>query len=515
MTISEPRFERNVPEHHDEVLPVLNQRYKLIRPIGEGSMGRVFLIEDLKLCGKQWAVKRMECVDRARQLSELELLSRLDHRHLPRIVDFFFAANHGHAYLVMDYIRGQTLQSLFLQQGRRLELAQMVRFALQICELYRYLHEFHDPPIIHRDLKPENIMIDEEDQVKVIDFGIARQYKPFNTTDTLPCATLGFASPEQLAGKQTDARSDLYSLGALLFYLLSGGELYSLEKVSIASRLPDYPSSLCALLQRLLAGRADDRIQSASEVKEHLLRELERLQSDRVAEHADPERYRTGKNAVVIGCRGSEPLSACTHASIMLARYLAANRFKVALLECNDQPCFRRWIEQSGGQAEQSPVTHAEIDFYLQEQRAKISSLLHAGYDFIVVDFGSDLDEWMTEEFERSDLPLVTCFGSPPRLQRSLEWWAKAKPRSERWQLLISLGETQSLGLDKRTSKVLNSMNSIFLPASANPLLDDLRTTGVFDSLCSPWMVRRALPVSTITKKYKQVWRITKKLWQR
>jgi hypothetical protein len=207
---------------------VLASRYEIVRLLGRGGMGAVYLARDLRLTRAQWAIKEMWAdalaaldQDEARQAFEQEanLLASLSHPHLPRVTDFF-TENHRQ-YLVMEYVSGRTLEDIVTHDGP-LAPARAVNYGQQICDLLSYLHQ-RPQPIIFRDIKPSNIMIDDEDRVKLIDFGIARLYAPDKTDDTVALGTPGYASPEQY-GKmgQSDVRSDVYGLGATLHFAVTG-----------------------------------------------------------------------------------------------------------------------------------------------------------------------------------------------------------------------------------------------------------------------------------------------------
>jgi serine/threonine protein kinase len=209
---------------------VLHERYRVVRVLGKGGMGAVYLVEDTKLYGKLWAVKELlerfvDADDRAESVAqfqqEAKLLVGLRHPNLPQIVDAF--EQEGRHYLVMEFVEGQTLEAMLEQspEGAFTE-EQVLEWSGQICDVLNYLHS-HDPPVIFRDLKPANIMITPEGRVKLIDFGVARLFDPSKGTDTLKMGTVGYAPPEQYAGQgQTTPRSDVYALGATLYELLTG-----------------------------------------------------------------------------------------------------------------------------------------------------------------------------------------------------------------------------------------------------------------------------------------------------
>lgn len=209
---------------------VIQGRYRIIRQIGGGGQALVYLAEDTNL-GSLRAIKELthdpDASPQERQVAydqfqrEARILAMLNHPNLARVWDHFRVG--GNAYLVMDYIDGQTLQEIVDQTSGFLPEAAVLRWASQLCDVLDYLHRQH-PPIIFRDLKPSNVMLHRSDTVKLIDFGIVRHFKPGQTADTLSMGTSGYAPLEQHGQGQTDARSDIYALGTTLYHLLTRHE---------------------------------------------------------------------------------------------------------------------------------------------------------------------------------------------------------------------------------------------------------------------------------------------------
>jgi serine/threonine-protein kinase len=191
-------------------------------------MGAVYLVRDNRIPGKRWAMKEMsdaaiadllerqQAIDAFRQ--EAQLLATLDHVNLPRVTDFLSEA--GCHYLVMDFVEGETLENLLSRQTTPFSEAQVLDWAGQLCDVLSYLHA-RQPPVIFRDLKPGNIMLTPDGHLKLIDFGIARFFKPGQATDTIRFGTPGYAPPEQYGKGQTDHRSDVYALGVTMHQLLT------------------------------------------------------------------------------------------------------------------------------------------------------------------------------------------------------------------------------------------------------------------------------------------------------
>ncbi len=204
---------------------MIDGKYEIVRQIGAGGMSKVYLAVDRRL-GKTWAVKETRILAREKNgnaavnslLTEAEIMKRLDHPALPRIVDIIEEPEK--IFLVMDYIRGESLDRVLLRQGTLPEET-VLDWAKQICDALSYLHS-QNPPIIYRDLKPANLMLTPEGRVRIIDFGIAREYRERSGTDTTVLGTRGYASPEHYGTRQTDARSDIYTLGMTMHHLLTG-----------------------------------------------------------------------------------------------------------------------------------------------------------------------------------------------------------------------------------------------------------------------------------------------------
>jgi serine/threonine protein kinase len=208
---------------------VLNGRYRIQGLVGSGGMGAVYKAIDTGLGGRIVAVKEMSDKDLSPQeiteaaeafQQEAHLLANLHHPHLPGIHDHF--TDGGRWYLVMDFIEGETLRKFLLQRGAPgLPVEEVLRLADQLCDVLTYLHT-HNPPIIYRDLKPSNIMVTSSGHLYLIDFGIARLFKPSQTCDTVTAGTAGYAAPEQLGTAQTTVQSDIFSFGVTLHELLTG-----------------------------------------------------------------------------------------------------------------------------------------------------------------------------------------------------------------------------------------------------------------------------------------------------
>jgi serine/threonine protein kinase len=206
---------------------VINNRYRIVSLLGQGGMGTVYRAWDLNL-KKPVALKENmdDSPEAQKQFSrEAAILAHLEHPSLTRVTDYFFApaldGKTKYGYLVMDYVEGEDLQSMLDRLGALPE-AQALSWTAQICDALDFLHS-QKPPIIHRDIKPANIKIRPDGKAMLVDFGIAKQYSAtMATTLGAKAVTPGFSPPEQYGGGRTDSRSDIYSLGATLYAILTG-----------------------------------------------------------------------------------------------------------------------------------------------------------------------------------------------------------------------------------------------------------------------------------------------------
>ena len=207
---------------------LLQGRYVIIDKLGQGGFGAVYRVADLRLVGTHWAVKEMsdalivDPVEKARAVAafqqEAQLLAQLAHHNIPKVTDYF-TENNKH-YIVMEFVPGETLEDHLVRLQAPCSEREVRLWAAQLCDVLAYLHS-QNPSIIFRDLKPGNIMLTPQGQIKLVDFGIARLFKPGKASDTQVVGTPGFASPEQYGRGQTDGRSDVYSLGVVLHHLLT------------------------------------------------------------------------------------------------------------------------------------------------------------------------------------------------------------------------------------------------------------------------------------------------------
>ncbi|MDQ2715273.1 MAG: serine/threonine protein kinase [Chloroflexota bacterium] len=252
---------------------LLDQRYRIVGLIGQGGFAHVYNARDTSHRNRLVAIKQISLRGlSAREMievtdsynREIMYLSQLRHESLPRIYEHFTDADHW--YIVMEYIRGETLEDR-LKSARRghFSVHKVLGIGYSLCKVLNYLHD-QKQSIIFRDLKPANIMLTRKGRLYLIDFGIARQYRPQQRKDTAPLGSPGYAAPEQYGKAQTTIQTDVYGLGATLQTLLTGKEPLELL---MSSEPPSHavPQELQALITRMLEREPGKRPRSIEEVR--------------------------------------------------------------------------------------------------------------------------------------------------------------------------------------------------------------------------------------------------------
>lgn len=251
---------------------LIDGKYKILNEIGHGGMSTVYLAINEK-ANKPWAVKevRKSCrkdfqVIRQSLIMEMELLKKLKHPNLPSIVDVI--EEKENLLIVMDYIEGHTLEKLLTEQGAQTQ-EKVVDWAIQLCDVLEYLHT-RKPAVIYRDMKPSNVMLKSDGSVVLIDFGTAREFKEQNAGDTTCLGTQGYAAPEQFGTMgQTDARTDIYCLGATMYHLVTGHNPSEppYEMYPITHWNPRLSTGLEQIILKCTCKNPLDRYQSARELR--------------------------------------------------------------------------------------------------------------------------------------------------------------------------------------------------------------------------------------------------------
>lgn len=277
---------------------VLNSRYEIVRRIGGGGMGAVYLAKDRNLGDAPRAVKEMveahlDPAQHEKAIGDFKreslLLTSLEHASIPTIYDYFYDEPLGRFYLVMKFISGGDLASrLRTAPGGRIDEKTVCDWGMQAADVLEYLHS-RPKPIIYRDLKPANLMIDgNSGRVMLIDFGIARWVKQEEKGVTA-VGTMGYAPPE-LFGGRVEPRSDVYSLGATLFHLLTGSDpqdnpllIFDFQKNPRPRQIaPAISGEMEQILMRSVEYKPEDRFHSAGAMRDALAVHLEKINAGQV-----------------------------------------------------------------------------------------------------------------------------------------------------------------------------------------------------------------------------------------
>ncbi len=287
---------------------LLQNRYEIVKRVGGGGMGNVYKAYDRNLDYALRAVKEMmemfsdpsqheKSVEDFRR--EAKLLASLKHPSIPVIYDHFIES--GRYYLVMEFIGGGDLAARQRYLGGQLPEFTVTMWAIQVCDVLDYLHR-RQPPIIYRDLKPANLMVDcEANQVMLIDFGIARTVAPLQPGVTA-IGTMGYAPPELFSGK-VEPRSDLYSLGATMFHLLTGADprdkpllIFDFSKNPKPREIrPDLSPPMETIIMRAVEYEPVNRFASSREMKTALEEHLRWLEAQQPQEMEQAQRMAFGE----------------------------------------------------------------------------------------------------------------------------------------------------------------------------------------------------------------------------
>lgn len=254
-----------------EIGSLVDGKYKILSEIGHGGMSVVYMAINEK-ANKTWAVKEVrkdgvldfEAVKQG-LIVETDMLKKLKHPNLPSIIDVI--EDDETFLIVMDYIEGNSLSKALDEYGAQPQ-EYVIEWAKQLCDVLGYLHS-RPSPIIYRDMKPANIMLKPDGNLTLIDFGTAREFKEKNLADTTCLGTVGYAAPEQFGGMgQTDARTDIYCLGATLYHLVTGCNPseppYEIKPIREIN--PSLSSGLERIIQKCTQRNPDDRYQSTAEL---------------------------------------------------------------------------------------------------------------------------------------------------------------------------------------------------------------------------------------------------------
>lgn len=246
---------------------ILNDKYRVEKFIGSGGMGSIYLCTNIEL-GNRWAVKHISSERISdKTVYEIEILKRLYHISLPRIVDVF--RNDEGIYIVESNIEGTSLDKL-LQRYGCFDIEKVIDWSLDLCDILKYLHGARPKPIIYRDMKPANIILTQGNRLVLVDFGTSKEFCEHQVRDTVLGGTSAYAAPEQLVRDGiTDQRTDIYNLGATMYQLFYG-KLPKGKNETHASGNDKVAMKLNAIIWRCMESRREDRYQRVEDIQVEL-----------------------------------------------------------------------------------------------------------------------------------------------------------------------------------------------------------------------------------------------------
>ncbi len=428
-----PNFEATTDGKRSGLKPlsegvILNNRYDIVRKIGGGGMGAVYLANDRNLGGVQRAVKEMvqAHIEESQQAKAIEdfrresmILSALDHPAIPTIYDYFFDAEESRFYLVMKYIPGGDLAAkLRATPEGRIEERTCAQWAIQVLDVLDYLHNLPDR-IVYRDLKPSNIMIDgNTGRVMLVDFGIARSINQAQEKGVTAVGTMGYAPPELFSGS-VEPRSDIYSLGSTMFHLMTGADpqnnpllIFDFDKNPRPRQInPRLSDQIERILMRSVEYNAEARFTSAAEMRSALEAHVSSLDSGTVTYgvSAAPQAVSLSAQIVFCGfcgqriiatdmfcafCGSKQPLAQQgVHREIYSKPSITA-RLMVIGTDSLETPSYElERLENLLGRRDPMSNIFPEVDLSKYDPQTKISrrhaKIWHDGSQYLLEDLGS------------------------------------------------------------------------------------------------------------------------------
>lgn len=287
---------------------ILAERYEIVKTLGKGGMGSVYLAKDTRLSDSPRAIKQMavEFIDQDQFQKaiddfkrEADVLAKVDHPSIPHVYDYFVES--GYYFLVMKLVGGRDLEDLMAAApDGAIDEKTVTKWGIQLCDVFNYIHNLK-PPIIYRDMKPANVMYDAEtDRLSLIDFGIARFVH--SSQNVTAIGTVGYAPPELFLGKVTPA-SDIYSLGVTLIHLLTGKMPVAnpISGLNYASNPhpnqvnPKLSKNINSIMLKAVEPLPENRYASAADMKKALERHLYEMENPDAVKSAPVE------NATMVG----------------------------------------------------------------------------------------------------------------------------------------------------------------------------------------------------------------------
>lgn len=381
---------------------VLFERYKVVRVLGRGGgSSTVYLAENIRV-GNLVAIKVVsKDASDFNLLAEKDILKELRHPSIPIIMDIH--EDDSGIYLVEEYVEGGTSLKQLKLQVTEDEALDIMKGLVDVLD---YLHTSHNEPIIYRDLKPDNIIRMQNGHIKLVDFGIAKRFKKDQLNDTVVLGTRGYAAPEQYGMAKADVRTDIYSLGVCIYYLLTGGKNLSTppyKLMPLTVEVPGIDAEFAKIIERCIQTVPTKRYQNIHFLKE-ALHKLEETQTST----RDYQIFNE-KASKVIRVLGLKQGLGTSHIALMLSSYYQQQGYNVAAVEFHNSEDFSK-ISLVGGEDTlegRHSFTYKNIEFYPFHYYGGFEKHMKSDYDVIVVDAGSMDRDGSYEQAGNMDTLLV------------------------------------------------------------------------------------------------------------
>lgn len=432
-----------------EVGSIIHERYQILQAIGSGATAVVYLVWDSRLM-KQWALKAVDVTalnhDGFDARQEARTLLALEHPSLPKVVDVFRWMQYE--MIIRDFVPGENLEEYVANHGP-FSLEKLKVPLVQLAEVLNYLHSL-PIPLIYRDLKPANVMVKPDGQIALVDFGIARRFNPLHHADTVPLGTKGYCAPEQYCSSQTEPRSDVYGLGAIIYYALTGEHFFAIPQEEVWDAFDtESMQSAKLVIQKSMALSIEGRFDNALAVVQSLYGASE----SGVAPKREVE---TRKVKQVLGVLGLQRGVGTSHIAWSLAQGLAVTGYRVILATQNDGTSFNMWWQYIDG------AQYEEVGNCVDTQRSarsfkyrgvtihqRMSSntyleVLDKNFDYLVMDYGAGQDK--LSEFLRCHRKWVICPATPWSIEPNNKIVSSCKG-FEDLQYLVNLTDEKGAGL--------------------------------------------------------------------
>ncbi len=391
---------------------IIDNRYELLTKVGSGGSSDVYRARDLRL-EIECAVKVVKINKNSpiNEYNEADILKTLNHPLLPRIRDI--VEDETFVYIVRDYCKGENLR-FYRACLNKISKIDFIKISKQIFSALKYLHSLK-PPLIYRDLKPSNIIIDENLDIKLIDFGITRVYKKDKEDDTYYIGSMKYAAPEQHGLGQSDVRTDIYSLSLLLYFIITGKDYMSINE----DKYKDFPQEfkkVSFVLEKAVSINRSDRYSFISDFENEFniamgLSYDENLYPNNLNNTVLLESESSIKNdvKVTIGVLGLKENVGVSHISYIISNYLSKTKNKVILIEKSSKVGFRALKTFYKNKSvfdiiKDKIINLSKILVYTDIEPLDDKKIIAENYDYFVFDYGANFNE--LESFLRCQIKL-------------------------------------------------------------------------------------------------------------